>query len=284
MTSGRSKRGGTTVDKCPGLGDMLSAYLDGELDRVASQVVADHLVDCPRCHAEFEGLRQVKRFLAPGSPLAPPLPRELVGRVRASLYPPSPAAGQVRRPAFWRWPRAWLAAPILATGLLIAALLAGMLGDDVFTPSPAAAAATASLTDHINCARLGRVVESLPGDAAQVSEVLAGALGMRIALPRELPAGYHFLGGRTIRIGDSTAAHLAWSEGTTMLSFYQAADPGGAPPSDWRTVRLTDHTFWFSPPNGEHAILWRGADTLYLLVGDLPEDTLLQAALTAPPP
>jgi anti-sigma factor RsiW len=134
---------------------------------------------------------------------------------------------------------------------------------------------------------LGQVVGSLPGDATQVSTELADTLGISIALPRELPSGFSFAGGRTIRPDNIEAAHLAWSDGKTMLSFYEAADPGGDPPANWRQVQVQvsvgERSFWYAPSDGEHAVLWRGAGTLYLLVADLPEETLLQTALSANP-
>ncbi len=273
------------MEKCAGLGDALSAYLDGELDVVESRVVSDHLANCARCSAEFEGLRQVKRFVGAGSPLAPALPRDLVERVRSNTYPKA-VTRRYSTPLYGRLlrlPRAWLVIPALALMLIVAMVVADNLGIGLFAPSPAAAAATASLNDHILCARLGQVVGSLPGDATQVSTELADTLGISIALPRELPSGFSFAGGRTIRPDNIEAAHLAWSDGKTMLSFYEAADPGGDPPANWRQISRDERSFWYAPSDGEHAVLWRGAGTLYLLVADLPEETLLQSALSANP-
>lgn len=273
------------MEKCAVLGDALSAYLDGELDEAESRVVSDHLANCAHCSAEFEGLRQGKRFIAAGSPLAPALPRDLVDRVRSNVYPRTRKRGYSNAlyGRLLRLPRAWLVVPALALLLIVAMLVADNLGIGLFAPSPAAAAATASLNDHIFCARLGQVIGSLPGDANQVSTELAGTLGISIALPRELPPGFSFAGGRTIRPDNIEAAHLAWTNGKTMLSFYEAADPGGDPPANWLQISVGESSFWYAPSGGEHAVLWRGAGTLYLLVGDLPEDTLLQSALSANP-
>jgi len=162
-------------------------------------------------------------------------------------------------------------------------VVAGNLGIGLFAPSPAAAAATASLNDHILCARLGQVVGTLPGDANQVSTELADTLGISIALPRKLPPGFSFAGGRTIRPDNIEAAHIAWTNGQTMLSFYEAADPGGDPPANWRQISVGERSFWSAPGGDENAVLWRGEGTLYLMVGDLPVDTLLQSALSANP-
>ena len=65
-----------------------------------------------------------------------------------------------------------------------------------------------------------------------------------------------------------------------MLSFYQAPDPGGDPPADWRSVQLDGRRFWLGSSNGESAVLWREGGVLYLLSGRLAEADLLQIALS----
>jgi len=77
-----------------------------------------------------------------------------------------------------------------------------------------------------------------------------------------------------VRAGEITAAHLAWVDGPTMLSFYQANDPGGDLPGPWRQVNLAGRAFWTGPSQDEHAVLWRGGGIIYLLVGDLSDDAL----------
>src|SRR5213596_184098 len=76
----------TGPGRCPGLGEVLSAYLDNELDSHTRQSVEQHLQGCRRCSVEVAELRQVKRFLAPGSTLAPGLPPGLADRVRSQTY------------------------------------------------------------------------------------------------------------------------------------------------------------------------------------------------------
>src|SRR5437879_13911397 len=73
-------------EPCAGLGEMLSAYLDNELDSDARRAVEEHIEDCMRCSAELSELRQVKRFVASTSPFAPSLPEGIAQRVRARTY------------------------------------------------------------------------------------------------------------------------------------------------------------------------------------------------------
>jgi anti-sigma factor RsiW len=292
----------TVHSPCPGLGEVLSAYLDGELDELASESVAAHLQGCMKCSAELAELRQVKRFLSPGSLLAPGLPPGLQERVRARTFGrkaetllsgkvigrrgSAPQSGTLPRIA----PgcivgRPWLTAPAFAVGLALLLLAIGVLSNfklNPFEPSSVEAAVEASFKDHIMCERLGQVPQSLPGDATQVRTALASAVGMSVAAPADLPPTYIFLGGRAFRAASLDAAHLAWVEdkGKSMLSFYQAADPGGEPPAGWRAVPLDGRTFWVTSSEEANAVLWRANGVLYLLAGKLPEADLLRIALS----
>ncbi len=297
----------TVHDPCPGLGEVLSAYLDGELDEVTTGSVAAHLQGCMKCSAELAELRQVKRFLAPGSPLAPPLPTGLHERVRARTFGDRAAAfgrgegklsgksmdtggtttrskGLPKISPGCILGRRWLTAPALAAGLVLLLLAIGVLSNFKLNPfehSPVEAAIEASVKDHIMCERLGQVPQSLPGDAAQVRTALASAVGMSVAAPAVLPPAYSFLGGRAFRAASLDAAHLAWIEpGNSMISFYQAADPGGEMPVGWRAAPLDGRTFWVSSSDEANAVLWRANGVLYLLAGKLPEADLLRIALS----
>ncbi len=298
------------ASKCSGLGETLSAYLEGELSRDEMYLVEKHLESCRRCSAELGELQQVKRFLAPGSPLTPPLPAGMQDRVRARVYGArmKGACGDAQRQretprlgarikAGCIVGRSWLRVPIYAGALVLLLLVVGVLGSlwpNSAAASPAAATAAASLEEHTMCQNLGQVPQSLQGDANQVRAQLASAVGMSVAAPQSVPAGFAFAGGRAFRAASTEAAHLAWMQGSSMLSFYQSPDPGGNPPSGWRLVQLDSHTFWLGTvgvPETEgtvgtgaagdavRAVLWRESGVLYMLAGDLSETELLGMAL-----
>lgn len=271
---------------CPGLGDILSAYLDDELDVSTRQSIAAHLGGCLRCNQELAELRQVKRFLAPSSSLAPPLPAALAKRVRSQVYGSESQgvpSGVARSQLGCIIGRSWLTAPALAGALILLLTAIGVLANFTLKPlalSPTAAAAIAFLEDHIMCDRLGQVPQSLPGNASQVRAQLANVIGMSVAAPSALTADYAFAGGRAFRAASLDSAHLAWMEGEHMLSFYQAADPGGDPPANWRVVQLDGRSFWLGTRDGEKVVLWRNGGVLYILAGDLDEANLLRLALS----
>ena len=65
-------------------GDLLSAYLDGELSASEARQVEAHLVGCGACNAELDDLRAARRLLRelPPVPAPPGFTRGLVDRRR----------------------------------------------------------------------------------------------------------------------------------------------------------------------------------------------------------
>ncbi len=58
-------------ERCTQLGDLLSAYQDGELTGEAESEVRDHLAECPHCREKQDDLRAVGALLAIVPPLLP---------------------------------------------------------------------------------------------------------------------------------------------------------------------------------------------------------------------
>lgn len=53
---------------CRRVGEVLQAYLDGEVDAITSSRVAHHLEDCRRCGMELDVYTEIKASLARGGP------------------------------------------------------------------------------------------------------------------------------------------------------------------------------------------------------------------------
>ena len=263
---------------CPEPRDLLSAYLDGELDPATRQTIARHLEECARCRADVEGQRQVKRFLAPGAALAPPVPAGLAGRVRARAFAGAPPPARRFGLPGWRPSRRWAMAGALAVVVLVLALGLGTVALNLFDRSQAATVAMMSMQDHEMAEQLGNVPHSLPGDVAAVRAQLATTMGMSLSTPTTVPTGYHFAGGRALMLGETHGAQLAWMAGDNMLSLYQAQDPGGNPPGSWHTVQQGDRTYWMDTGGSDHAVFWRDGGMVYVLVGRLPDAGLLDVA------
>ena len=92
-------------------GDLLSAYLDGELAPEEHRAIATHLDVCDACRSEFAAIASTRASLRSLPLIEPP----------AILFTNEPAiTGEVRflRPV-WRWAAAGIAALALTTGLVV---------------------------------------------------------------------------------------------------------------------------------------------------------------------
>ncbi|MDQ2809246.1 MAG: zf-HC2 domain-containing protein [Chloroflexota bacterium] len=268
------------MSKHPEPRDLLAAYVDGALDPTTQATLTVHLVECPDCQADVAVQRDMKRLLAPAT-LPAALPADLTARVRGQVYGPAlrPVA---LRPRF-AWPnlRGWFAVPALAVLLLL--LMVGMSVAQVgpFTPRPSLAAEVAAMSvkDHIMCEESGQIPRGIPGDMPAVSAKLGELLGMPVGMPQTVPSGYQFKGGHELNLGEVNGGHLIWTSGATMLSLYQAHDPGGDPPAGWQPLTQASQAYWLGPAaGGEHALFWRAAGHLFLLAGTLPQADLLTLA------
>ena len=56
---------------CREVGKVLQRYLDGHVDELTAEKVAEHLEDCRRCGLELTVYRQIKASLARQSPQVP---------------------------------------------------------------------------------------------------------------------------------------------------------------------------------------------------------------------
>ncbi len=65
---------------CRRVGEVLQAYLDGEVDQITTNRVAHHLEDCRRCGMELGVYREIKASLARGGP---ELDHDALERLRA---------------------------------------------------------------------------------------------------------------------------------------------------------------------------------------------------------
>jgi RNA polymerase sigma-70 factor (ECF subfamily) len=88
---------------CQELDDLLSAYVDDELDRAGRKRVKDHIAACPACQEKQRDLLAVSRLLAVLVPIFPPatLHPRFLNRLREAPSPegpPQPASGSGGRP------------------------------------------------------------------------------------------------------------------------------------------------------------------------------------------
>jgi anti-sigma factor RsiW len=253
--------------------DLLAAYVDGQLDPATQATIDRHLAECAECRADVTEQRRVKAWLAPGAAL----PAGLAERVRGQTFeaPPAPAP---RPPLAFPIRRTWVAAAAIAAVLVVAVLGLGALRVGPWASSPAAAATHLAMEDHAKGETTGSIGAILSNNATQVQATLALSSGLPIALPTDVPAQFHFMGGGMVALDSTHGAHLAWMEDHQMLSLYEAADPGGGPPSGWTEMQTANGTYWMGSDGGYQAVFWRHGGMIFVVTGSMSENTLLGVA------
>ncbi len=138
-------------------GQLLSAYLDGELAASETAAVQDHLMDCAACREAYEDLRVTKAALGQLPPAEPPV------EFWAAVREPAPRE-RVAAPGRWRWRMpvlvrrpAWAIAAVLVVLALAAVpmvkgtvdrLHATEIGVDLYVREHAFEMSTEPLTDR----------------------------------------------------------------------------------------------------------------------------------------
>jgi anti-sigma factor RsiW len=125
---------------CHQVGELLSPYLDNELDATASLAVARHLEKCPACRAEADRLAEISTSLreslrggADYAARAEVINRRALQAIRESMTssaPPRPTTGargartSVWKPSIRRFPRTFAAAALIVVSVTVALMVA----------------------------------------------------------------------------------------------------------------------------------------------------------------
>ena len=103
--------------------ELLSSFVDGELEAPLRRAVESHLADCPRCQERISGLRRVVEELQALEVVAPPA--DLSGRIRRAALLDGKRAGGLWRSAesLRRWTGQPLLLPLFGVVTAMAVLL-----------------------------------------------------------------------------------------------------------------------------------------------------------------
>src|SRR5689334_11653118 len=139
----------------------MDAYLDGELDPIASQKIERHLRECPKCEQAYEVHTALAHAVSRGAPYYK-APTELRQRVQSSLreaivvstirsatqegHLSVPRPRVERRSVFAEMRWEWLA---LAAAIVVAAIVGSSLLPRVRTPNADQFLATQLIASHV---------------------------------------------------------------------------------------------------------------------------------------
>ncbi|CAN5775468.1 hypothetical protein BH20VER1_BH20VER1_07690 [soil metagenome] len=243
---------------------LLEAFQDNELDGVASLAVQEHVEQCPRCAQRLRWNAETGASLLRLAEGTPSASRAFRARMLA-------LDGAAPRTAFVRVRKRVLA---MAAGIVL--LLA--IGSVIYLRNAEARDVMRFVENHTATLEQGAAVDFQTADAAEAEEWLRLRLPFTPVVPR--PAGYRLLGARLCHIGNRPVAFLLYEHEGRQLSCFISAD-------SQRRLRGFDATAGnrvrLGTCEGKNVATWDAGHSGYVLVGDVPRESLLAFASQSAP-
>ena len=232
-----------------------SAYLDGELDAVASAETERHIETCPHCQALIaaageasEALRgRASRLRAPASlraRITQGLDKEEARVVR--LTPARPARRQ-----FWLGAASGVGASAIAAAVTLTAAVVPAAGN----------LTTALVDDHVQALASGRTIEVVSSSHHTVKPWFAGRAPLSPPVSDFAADGFPLAGGRVGAVAGVKVAVVVYRHGAHEIDLYA-----------WPSGRV-------SPPpkaerRGYHLVSWKDRDLTLAAVSDVQSSEL----------
>ena len=211
---------------CDEVRPLIDAYVDGELDLMNSLAVERHLPGCPDCTPIYKNRKALREALR-NSPLYFNAPPRLESRLRKSIReanassPASSMASSPASPSKW-YPRRWMAAAALVTGLLLTlGIVRGLLppADDSLVRE--------LLTSHLRSLMVDHLSDVVSSDQHTVKPWFNGKVDFSPVVIDTTPQGFPLVGGRLDYIDNRPVAALVYQRQKHVINlFIWPADPG----------------------------------------------------------
>jgi anti-sigma factor RsiW len=227
---------------CENNRELLSAYVDGELDLVRSLEIESHLETCPACARIVQNQRTLGTALRAGSLHYHP-PRHLEPRIRASL----------RGPRRINWPILAVAASLLVAGIFF-------FGS---RPAPQNLVAQEVLDSHLRSLLPGHLADVQSSDRHTVKPWFAGKLDFSPPVADFAAEGFPLTGGRIDSVNGRTVAVLVYQRARHVINAYVWPSPN-SPKSQVNATTL----------NGYNILHWTHAGLEWWLASDLNSQEL----------
>jgi anti-sigma factor (TIGR02949 family) len=273
------------VKDCPVSLAQLSAYADREVDGEEKKALERHVERCERCRFELQAIEAEKRWLKRtfASRVAPPALRTAVlDRLRAEAGTAAAAVPRWRR--WWAPSPAWAAVSLF---LLVAAGLIYLRTEGVLLPSGEKPTTMGLFVRDIThdaylVARLpARPLDVASEDPRRVADVLSGFVGFPVRIPDLSTSGFRLKGGRLWHTVSRISALAVFEDGSgrRVRLFEIRGERIGLKGA--RAVRTDGRVFYVGRSFGFQGVAWKQHGLALGLVGDLPEEELLELARTA---
>lgn len=252
----------------------LNLYLDGELGEERSSILKKHLSTCRICSTRYDIAFNLKSSLKKSceNVTAPGWLREKV------LISVRLAEKEVRTEPFWEKAKILFSGrPLVPVG--IAALLVIILASAIFYGSPGSSNmpfVRELVHEHYEymeeIADLG--IES--NDPAEISSWISANAGMDI----QFPPGSESLspsGACVLEMDGETAGYVYFDNRDKRISLFMLDDSYDRLFGQ-KTMKVENISLYCGQCTGMNYVLWKNADLICVLVGDLPESSLISMA------
>ena len=227
---------------------LLEAYVDDQLDLVASLEMERHVAECAECAQAVKSHRALRSALG-GASLCFETPKDLEGRVRAGLRETAPRSAGRR----FGWP--WLAA---AASLPAIAILAGALVLSSRTPSQGDRLNQEIVSAHVRSLMADHLTDVPSSDQHTVKPWFNGKLDFSPEVRDLASDGYPLVGGRLDYLDGRSVAVLVYQRHQHPINLFLWPEPNGTPiPAGETSLR------------GYNVIRGRRSGTSYSAVSDL---------------
>jgi anti-sigma factor RsiW len=205
---------------CEDARDLLTAYVDGELDLVHSLDVEKHLESCKACARAVENQRTLRSAIQ-STPLHYRPTAALRERIADSLRGSARSQGGVTRS---RWP--WIA---IAAGVLLAAFFFGRWPIGSHPPADRLLAQEI-LDSHLRSLLPGHLIDVQSSDRHTVKPWFNGKLEFSPPVEDFAPQGFPLVGGRLDSLSGHAVAVLIYQRRQHSINVY-VWPSAGAPDS-----------------------------------------------------
>lgn len=241
-------------------GLQVQAYVDGEVDALASVEIERHLAQCAECrtlHLDLLRLRTALRRDLPHLQTAPALRAEVIG-----ILDKEDSGGRAQPPRAernsWRTPSFWLGVFSGLGSAAVAAALAFFLIGPLFRSS----VVDELLGAHVTSLMSSHLIDVVSTDHHTVKPWFADRADVSPLVVDLESKGYKLIGGRVTYLEHQRAAVVVYQHGAHVINVFTWAANGTRLPSD--TTR-----------SGYHLAFWQHGDIQYCAVSDTGWDELL---------
>jgi len=238
---------------------LLDAYLDGELSERERVTVREHLAGCADCSRELAALERASA-LAQEHLMHYEAPDVLKARIASAIAGERAGAGETP-PARARSWRPWL---LVAAGVLIALVSAGLTYAIVRGGNRSQVLANAVLASHIRSLQPGHLTDVQSTNEHNVKPWFNGRVNLSPKVPPLDSAGFPLVGGRLDYLDGHTVAAVVYARRQHLINVDSWPEPGPNEELDSTSAQ------------GYHMIHWRSDNVEYWVVSDLESGELSQ--------